>query len=71
MTRKLPQSTETAAKRMAYGLSAGWIVLVLAGIFDHSFALFAAAAGFPAGLWMGRLTEARENVKGNGLILSE
>lgn len=45
--------------------------MIAATLVDPRFALVAAIAGFAAGIWMGRLTEAREAAKGNGVVLDE
>ncbi len=65
----LPRFTETTTKPVAYGLTLVWLAVLGMAFFDKSFAVVAAPFGFGAGIWMGRLTETRENATGNGVIL--
>lgn len=62
---------ESTAKRLAYGYIVIWLALVAGGIFVPLLLAVAAIAGFGAGLFMGRLTEARETRKGTGILLGE
>lgn len=64
-----PQFSESITKRTAYALTLVWVLLVAASIVDLRFALVAAIVGFAAGIWMGRLSEARESARHNGVIL--
>jgi hypothetical protein len=63
------QFAESTTKRVAYGLTLVWVLLVAASILDIRFALVAAMTGFAAGIWMGRLSEARVAARDNGVIL--
>ena len=67
----LPRFSESTAKRLAWGLTLLWLLFIAAALLNASFGLVAASVGFAAGIWMGRLTEARESAKGNGVILGK
>jgi hypothetical protein len=67
MTRDFSERT---AATWAYTLLTLWLASVVAGLFDVQWYRLAAVAGVAAGLWQGRLMEAKAAAKGEGLRLS-